>query len=62
MVDYDKQAELLDQEREKLEQASKHNEELTKRLHSAVQQVLQQHPSGPHVKLVLHMKTTLCCS
>uniref|UniRef100_A0A671T111 GRIP domain-containing protein n=1 Tax=Sinocyclocheilus anshuiensis TaxID=1608454 RepID=A0A671T111_9TELE len=38
MVDYDKQAELLDLEREKLEQASKHSEDLTKRLHNAVQQ------------------------
>uniref|UniRef100_A0A673IAR3 GRIP domain-containing protein n=1 Tax=Sinocyclocheilus rhinocerous TaxID=307959 RepID=A0A673IAR3_9TELE len=38
MVDYDKQAELLDLEREKLEQASKHSEDLAKRLHNAVQQ------------------------
>ncbi|RXN37842.1 GRIP and coiled-coil domain-containing 2 [Labeo rohita] len=38
MVDYDKQTELLDQEREKLEQANKHNEDLTKRLQNAVQQ------------------------
>ncbi len=45
MVDYDKQTELLDQEREKLEQANKHNEDLTKRLQNAIQQVLQQHPS-----------------
>ncbi|XP_043089987.1 GRIP and coiled-coil domain-containing protein 2 isoform X2 [Puntigrus tetrazona] len=38
MLDYDKQTELLDQEREKLEQASKHNEDLTRRLQNAVQQ------------------------
>lgn len=50
MVDYDKQTELLDQEREKLEQANKHNEDLTKRLQNAIQQVLQQHPSIHHVK------------
>lgn len=39
MIDYDKQTELLDQEKDKLEASEKLVGDLTKRLHVAVEQV-----------------------
>lgn len=40
MIDYDKQTELLDKEKEKLEVSEKLAGDLTKRLHVAVEQVI----------------------
>lgn len=41
MIDYDKQTELLDKEKEKLEASEKLVGDVTTRLHVAVEQVIQ---------------------
>ena len=41
MIDYDKQTELLDKEKEKVDAAEKLSADLTKRLQAAVEQVIK---------------------